>query len=80
MKEEYFLLAVNGKLIHLQQVQKLAKKNKFSLDTPIEDMPAKGLNMILYGTADGASRRQFWKLMKTKRRLRIRNMKDWFPC
>ena len=36
------------------QVQKLAKKNKFSLDTPIEDMPARGLNMILYGTADGA--------------------------
>jgi excinuclease ABC subunit A len=36
------------------QVQKLAKKNKFSLDTAIEDMPAKGLNLILYGTADGA--------------------------
>ncbi len=37
------------------QVQKLARKNKFSLDTPIEDMPARGLNMILYGTADGAA-------------------------
>jgi excinuclease ABC subunit A len=36
------------------QVQKLAKKNKFSLDTPIEDMPVRGLNMILYGTADAA--------------------------
>jgi excinuclease ABC subunit A len=36
------------------QVQKLARKNKFSLDTSIEDMPTKGLNLILYGTADGA--------------------------
>ena len=32
-------------------VQKLARKNKFSLDTPIEDMPAKALNLILYGTS-----------------------------
>ncbi len=37
------------------QVQKLARKYKFSLDTPIEDMPAKGLNLILYGDAEGAS-------------------------
>ncbi len=37
------------------QVQKLARKYKFSLDTQIEDMPAKGLNLILYGTAEGAS-------------------------
>src|SRR5450755_3075523 len=37
------------------QVQKLARKNKFSLDIPIEDMPVKGLNMILYGTSEGAS-------------------------
>src|SRR6202051_4024620 len=36
-------------------VQKLARKYKFSLDTPIEDMPAKGLNLILYGTTEGAS-------------------------
>jgi excinuclease ABC subunit A len=33
-------------------VQKLARKNKFSLDTPIEDMPAKALNLILYGTTE----------------------------
>jgi len=36
-------------------VQKLARKNKFSLDTPIEDMPAKALNLILYGTTEAAS-------------------------
>ena len=32
------------------QVQKLAKKNKFSLDTPIKDLPKKTLNLVLYGT------------------------------
>jgi len=37
------------------QVQKLAKKHKFSLDTAIEDMPAKGLNLILYGNIEGSS-------------------------
>ncbi len=37
------------------QVQKLGKKNKFSLDVAISEMPAKALNMILYGTAEGAS-------------------------
>jgi excinuclease ABC subunit A len=36
-------------------VQKLARKNKFSLDTPIGEMPAKALNLILYGTAGSAS-------------------------
>ena len=36
-------------------VQKLARKNKFSLDTPIDEMPARALNMILYGTTEGAS-------------------------
>ncbi|HEY8733800.1 MAG TPA: excinuclease ABC subunit UvrA, partial [Puia sp.] len=37
------------------QVQKLARKNKFNLDTPIEDMPVKALNLILYGNTEGAS-------------------------
>jgi excinuclease ABC subunit A len=32
-----------------RQVQQLAKKNKFSLDTPVEDMPKKALNFVLYG-------------------------------
>src|SRR6202162_785750 len=36
-------------------VQKLARKNKLSLDTPIEDMPAKALNLILYGTTENTS-------------------------
>ncbi len=33
-------------------VQKLARKNKFSLDVPVKDMPVKGLNLILYGSAE----------------------------
>lgn len=32
-----------------KQVQQLARKNKFSLDTPIKDMSSKTLNLILYG-------------------------------
>ncbi len=38
-----------------KQVQTLAKKNKFSLDTAIEDMPKKALNLVLYGTETGDS-------------------------
>ncbi|HEV9035507.1 MAG TPA: excinuclease ABC subunit UvrA, partial [Puia sp.] len=36
-----------------RQVQALAKKNKFSLDTPIEDMSKKALNLVLYGNETG---------------------------
>ncbi|HEY4064748.1 MAG TPA: excinuclease ABC subunit UvrA [Puia sp.] len=36
-----------------RQVQQIAKKNKFSLDTPIEDMPKKALNLVLYGNEAG---------------------------
>jgi len=36
-----------------KQVQQIAKKNKFSLDTPIKDMPKKALNLVLYGTEAG---------------------------
>jgi excinuclease ABC subunit A len=32
-----------------KQVQQLAKKNKFSLDKPIKDLPEKAMNLILYG-------------------------------
>ncbi len=35
------------------QVQALARKNKFSLDTPIKDMPKKALNLVLYGNESG---------------------------
>jgi excinuclease ABC subunit A len=31
------------------QVQKLAKKHKFSLDVPLNEMPKKALNLVLYG-------------------------------
>jgi excinuclease ABC subunit A len=36
-----------------RQVQGLAKKNKFSLDTAIQDMPKKALNLVLYGNESG---------------------------
>ncbi|AEV96524.1 excinuclease ABC subunit A [Niastella koreensis] len=36
------------------QVQRLAKKNKFSLDVPIKDMPKKALNLVLYGNENGS--------------------------
>ena len=36
-----------------RQVQALAKKNKFSLDTAIKDMPKKALNLVLYGNESG---------------------------
>jgi len=39
-----------------QQVQQLAKKNKFSLDVAIKDMPKKALNLVLYGNEAGESR------------------------
>jgi len=32
-----------------KQVQQLAKKNKFSLDKPISDLPERALNLLLYG-------------------------------
>ncbi|HLZ86751.1 MAG TPA: excinuclease ABC subunit UvrA, partial [Puia sp.] len=36
-----------------RQVQGLAKKGRFSLDTPIKDMPKKALNLVLYGNEAG---------------------------
>ncbi|MHA4808793.1 excinuclease ABC subunit UvrA [Flavitalea flava] len=36
-----------------KQVQALSKKNKFSLDTPVKDMPKKALNLVLYGNETG---------------------------
>jgi excinuclease ABC subunit A len=36
-----------------RQVQQIAKKNKFSLDTPVKDMSKKALNLVLYGTEAG---------------------------
>ena len=35
-----------------KQVQTLSKKNRFSLDTPIKNLSAKALNLILYGKED----------------------------
>jgi len=39
-----------------QQVQQLAKKNKFSLDVAIKDMPKKALNLVLYGNETGETK------------------------
>ncbi len=38
-----------------KQVQQLAKKNKFSLDVAVKDMPAKALNLVLYGDESGSA-------------------------
>src|SRR5688572_27117446 len=35
-----------------RQVQSLSKKNKFSLDKPVKDLPQKTLNFLLYGKED----------------------------
>ena len=35
-----------------RQVQQLSKKNKFSLDKPIKDLPEKVMNLLLYGKED----------------------------
>src|SRR4029077_11867742 len=36
-----------------RQVQALAKKNRFSLDTAVKDMSKRSLNLILYGNETG---------------------------
>jgi excinuclease ABC subunit A len=36
-----------------RQAQEMAKKNKISLKTPVGKLPAKQLNMLLYGNAEG---------------------------
>ncbi len=38
-----------------KQVQQLARKNKFSLDTPVEDLTAKALNLVLYGNENDSA-------------------------
>ena len=38
-----------------KQVQTLARKNKFSLDTPIKNMSQKALNLVLYGKENGVT-------------------------
>lgn len=35
-----------------RQVQKLAKKYKFSLDAPVRDLPQSALNLLLYGSTE----------------------------
>ena len=37
-----------------KQVQQLAKKNKFSLDVAVKDMPKKAYNLVLYGNEAGS--------------------------
>ena len=37
-----------------RQVQQLAKKNKFSLDKPLKDLPEKVINLLLYGKEEAS--------------------------
>lgn len=37
-----------------KQVQQVAKKYRFSLDKPLKDMPAKAMNILLYGKEEAA--------------------------
>ncbi|HEV7333695.1 MAG TPA: excinuclease ABC subunit UvrA [Flavisolibacter sp.] len=36
-----------------RQVQQLSKKEKFSLDKPLKELPEKALNLVLYGKTEG---------------------------
>jgi excinuclease ABC subunit A len=36
-----------------KQVEQLARKHKFSVRTPVSDIPERGLNMLLYGNEEG---------------------------
>ena len=47
-----------------KQVQELAKKNKISLTVPVTDIPAKSLNIILYGNEEGAELEEDFENMK----------------
>lgn len=38
-----------------KSVEALAKRNKFSIDKPIKDLPQSALNIVLYGNAEGVS-------------------------
>lgn len=38
-----------------KSVEALARRNKFSIDKPIKDLPQAALNMVLYGNAEGIS-------------------------
>jgi excinuclease ABC subunit A len=38
-----------------KSVEALAKRNKFSIDKPIKDLPQTALNMLLYGNTEGIS-------------------------
>ncbi len=47
-----------------KQVQELAKKNKISLTVPVKDIPAKSLNIILYGNEEGTELEEDFENMK----------------
>ena len=49
MKAQLLRLGEERDAYVFKQVQQLAKKNKFSLDKPIKDLPENSLNLILYG-------------------------------
>ena len=69
-----------------RQVQELAKKNKFSLDKPIKDLPTKAMNLILYGAEEEPANDSldFWdtpadgNIYSTEFEGIINQLKRWF--
>lgn len=47
-----------------KQVQELAKKNKISLTVPVKQLPAKSLNLVLYGNEEGTELEEDYENMK----------------
>jgi len=46
-----FSMSTNGGWVY-KMLEAVGKKYKFSLDTPVKDLPKKSLNILLYGTGD----------------------------
>ena len=46
-------LGAERETFFFRQVQALSRKNKFSLDKPVKELPEKALNLILYGREEG---------------------------
>ena len=63
-----------------KQVQQLAKKNKFSLDIPVKDMPEKALNLILYGDESEPveEHHDFDDELNPDEVCMQQNLKDWY--
>ena len=45
----------NGRPGSSNRCKRFPKKNKFSLDKPVKDLPPKALNLLLYGKEEAAT-------------------------